>query len=477
MFLGALVLVAIFLVALMVNGQYLLSLGLVLFAGVLTAIMLKPSKTGLNSYERRARSVMGRARRMTRKDVLQQGPAGRTPDGKCRLPGLAAAMELSEWTDPLGHSFAMLSLPKTHHHTVVFECQAAGTAGLDQGVLDSMVAHWSDWLGTLGETGAVVGAAAVIESAPGTRQQVELDVLSDLDPGAPQAARDAVRQTVDMMAGAPTIRTWLTVTFTGKPPVEDTKPRTYTVAEMAAEISARMPALLGGLAGSGAGEGVRPCTGQELVDVLRVSFDPSAADDVAEAQVLAGGTGLSFDDAGPVAARAFEDTYTHDGAYSRSWYLFKPPRRVVVENVLEPLLAPHPAVARKRVAILFRPATPAESASQVDRDVRNADWSGSTRKRLTAAAKKEKALAQRAEEEENQGAVLVRFGIVVTATAHSLDDLGPASHAITASLAAPKRLYLRVARDAQDVAFTASLPIGLVLPEHMLIPPIVREAM
>lgn len=476
-FLGMLAVLAVLLVVLVMGQQWFPALGVVLVAGVLTGIMLKPSSTGLNTYERQARKQAGRLRRISHKNVLLQGPVGRTPDGKCRLPGLAAQMELTEWADPLGRTFAMLTMPSTKHHTIVLKCQAAGTAGLDQGVLDQMVSHWSEWLGSLGETGSIVAASAVIESAPGTRQQVEQDVLSDLDPSAPQGAVAAVRDTVASLAGAPTISTWLTVTFTGEPKVQDVKPRTYTTKEMAEEISARLPALLGGLAGSGAGDAVEPCTGQELVDAVRTAFDPSAADDIAEAQVKDGGTGLTWNDAGPVSHHAGEDTYKHEGAFSRTWYLFKPPRRVVVENILEPLLAPHGAVARKRVAILYRPSSPAESAAQVDRDVRNANWAMSMRKRITPGAAKEKALAEQAEREEDQGATLVRMGIVVTATAHTRDELDVASAAVMSQLSAPKRLYLRIARDAQDVAFTAALPIGLVLPAHMVVPQQIREAM
>lgn len=477
LFLGTLALGALVGVALTVAHQWLALAVLVAVMVTGTAIMLKPSSNGQNTYERQAHKQMGRFRHLSRKDVLLQGPAGRTPDGKCRLPGLAAQMELTEWADPLGRTFAMLSVPSTKHHTIVLKCQAAGIPGLDQGVLDSMVAHWSEWLGSLGETGTIVAASAVIESAPGTHQQVEQDVLSDLDPDAPPAALDAVRQTVAMMAGAPTINTWITLTFTGEPKIQDVKPRTYSVSEMAEEISSRLPALLAGLAATGAGEGVQACAGQELVDAVRVAFDPSVASDVAEAQLHHGGTGLTWDVAGPVAHTAGEDVYAHDGAVSRTWYLFKPPRRAVVENILEPLLAPHAAVSRKRVAILYRPSTPAASAAQVDRDVRNATWSMSTRKRKTPAAQKEKRLAEQAEREEDQGATLVRMGIVVTATATTREELDIASSAVLSQLSAPRRLYLRVARGSQDVAFTASLPIGLVLPAHMLVPESLQEVM
>lgn len=147
------------------------------------------------------------------------------------------------------------------------------------------------------------------------------------------------------------------------------------------------------------------------------------------------------------------------------------------DSTLSGLLAPHRDLTRKRVAILYRPQTPEQSATAVDRDVKNTTWSASEGKRVTARKGGEAAAALKTEQEEAAGASLVRFGIIVTATVLDPALLPLARKTVMSSLAAPARLRLRSAKGSQDVAFAASLPIGLVLPDHMSIPTSIREAM
>lgn len=456
-------------------------IALVIFAVVVAAIgpLMAPSRTDLNFYQRRVRARAGKRSRKHANSMLRQGPAGHVPGGQTQLPGLSAASQITEWQDALGTRFGLISVPKTKHHTVVLDCNAAGFSGLDQPVIDVMIDHWAAWIGSLGESGDIVAASVIVETAPDTGHRVRREVLSDLDPSSPLSCRQAVQETVDIAAGAPSIQTWLTITFTGKPWVADAKSKALSTEQMAGEISSRLPGLLGSLKATGAGEGARAMTAQEVVDCVRVSFDPSAADDVAEAQLdpSGAGTGLSWQEVGPTSANALADRYEHDGSTSRVWYLFAPPRSKFYEDVLEPLLAPHHAIPRKRIAILYRPHSPEESAAIVDRDVRNTSWEASTKNRETAAGRRKKQVAANIENEEADGATLIRFGVIAVATVQDGDQLALASKTMMSSLAAPKRLKFRVARDCQDVAFSASLPIGLVLPEHMNVPTILRETM
>lgn len=52
---------------------------------------------------------------------------------------------------------------------------------------------------------------------------------------------------------------------------------------------------------SGAGQQPTPLTGQDLVDAVRIAYDPTVATDVEEARA-AGGTGLTWQQAGPTFA-------------------------------------------------------------------------------------------------------------------------------------------------------------------------------
>jgi hypothetical protein len=78
--------------------------------------------------------------------------------------------------------------------------------------------------------------------------------------------------------------------------------------------------------------------------------------------------------------------------------------------------------------------------------------------------------------EEARGAGVTRFTILVTATVHSAEALSLAAAAVD-TLSAPARLRLRRMYGAQASAFAAALPVGVVLPHHLQVPAMMREAL
>jgi hypothetical protein len=79
-------------------------------------------------------------------------------------------------------------------------------------------------------------------------------------------------------------------------------------------------------------------------------------------------------------------------------------------------------------------------------------------------------------QEEAQGAGLVNFGMVVTATVTDKERLADAVAAVEQT-SGTARVLLRRAYGAQDTAFAASLPLGLVLPKHSLLPSEIKDAL
>ena len=152
-----------------------------------------------------------------------------------------------------------------------------------------------------------------------------------------------------------------------------------------------------------------------------------------------------------------------------------PPRGVVQSNILARLLAPHRDIARKRVTLLYRPIDPARAAQMVENDINTATFNASSRNRATARDTRETCAAQATAAEEADGAGLLNFGMVVTATVTELDRLDDAKAALT-NLSAGARILLRPAYGSQDSAFAASLPLGLVLPAHLKVPAALRAA-
>ena len=82
--------------------------------------------------------------------------------------------------------------------------------------------------------------------------------------------------------------------------------------------------------------------------------------------------------------------------------------------------------------------------------------------------------AERTRAEEAAGAGLVNFGIMVTATVLDPADEADARAAVD-NLAGTARVRLRPVYGAQDSAFAAALPLGLVLSRHLKVPAELRD--
>jgi len=188
-----------------------------------------------------------------------------------------------------------------------------------------------------------------------------------------------------------------------------------------------------------------------------------------------GDAGISWGDAGPVAAEESWDSYRHDEATSRSWFMVEAPRGHVFATSLHRLLAPHPDTTRKRVTMLYRPYRQAAAVRMVDRDHKDALFNATGRRVGRARDAISINAAEQTAAEEARGAGLVRFGIVVTATVTDPDDLATAATAIE-HLGGASRLVLRPAFGQQATGFLAGLPLGVVLAAHVRVPEAIRDA-
>ncbi len=432
-----------------------------------------PTKDGYGRYQVLWRGRQARAAKRAGKAELRQGIVGATPDGSCRLPGLAAATELTSETDMHGRAFGLLHWPHADLFSVVLSTSPNGFAGQDKRVRDSQVAHWAAWLSQMNTIEELVGAAVVVETVPDSGQRLDraMERGRSSDENVPEFAQVVEKQIRESYkVGSPTLTCRLTITLTAR--VEETdgdgaKTWVRSRQEMAEQIGDLLPAWTGSLAATGAGTAVRPCTAQEITDLTRVAFDPSVADDVEEAQLAAAagegvGTELMWSEAGPIYHEVQPDIYVHESAVSRTWQMKHPPRGAFYAETLQRMLEPHKDIARKRVAILFRPESPETSAAAADADVRKATFKATQGKREKAIASAELDAARQVAAQEAQGSPLVRVGIVVTVSAFSQDALRKASRAVKSGLAAQARIGLRIPRGSQDMAFLTGLPLGVV---------------
>jgi hypothetical protein len=463
----------ILVVLMLTRNLYIPALVLVvvaIFAFALVSIR-RPSD-GRNFYERRA-LLMAHRRSVKRGDNLYiAGPAGRTPDGKTRLPGLMAPSELSSHLDSFGNPFGLIRLPSARHYTVVLETYPDGDSLVDQQRINSQIDHWGAFLADTGVSEGIVGVSVTVETSPDSGLRLERTTQNNKHPGGSafsHAVVDDIPST--FQSGSPAITTRLAITFSGKG--VDKKASDRGLSMMADEIGNRLPVLMGNLFDTGAGTSVRACTAQDITDFTRTAYDPTVAAQIEQARAE-GGTGLDWTMAGPTFHAKEVDRYFHDRAVSKTWQMFEGPRGQFGPKVLKPLLAPTPDVLRKRVTLLYRPIPAGEAAAVVESDINNASFAGSTKRRPSARQQQRLAYAKKAAQEEEQGAGLVRFGIIITATCARSSDF-PRLDKIIPSLSSRARLRIRLALGNQDVAFQAGLPLGVVLAEHTYIPDQVRD--
>jgi hypothetical protein len=404
--------------------------------------------------------------------LYRSGPLGLIARGTHRLPGLVAPTRLVEAEDSYGRPFAMIVMPTTAHYTVVMECGADGAALVDQDQIDTWVAYWGQWLASLSFEPGLVSASVTIETAPDLGARLEREVTGQMAQGAPELAQQVLNEVVrSYPAGSAQVSSRVAVTYSAAP-----RPgaKRRSVEEMARELGTRLPGLTQGLGMTGAGAG-RPMTAEQLAEAIRVAYDPSAQSDIDAAHTAGVSSGITWDNAGPGFHEEARGHYLHEDYASITWAMSDAPRGEVLSSVLTPLLAPHRDIARKRVTLLYRPHDPAEAARIVERDRKDARF------RITspnAAARDAVAVtaADQSAREEAKGAGLVRFAMLVTATVTDAAEL-PAAAAAVDVLAPPARIRLRRIYGAQASAFAAALPIGIVLPAHLMVPQSVRNAM
>lgn len=449
-----------------------------LVAGLIVLLILGLTLTPLLFRDRHGRTLLQRliARMAWRRGrsagqhIYRSGPLGTTAHGSFRLPGLAAASTVYEAEDSYGRPFGLIEVPSTGHYTAVFECGADGASLVDPDQVDTWVAYWGSWLASLAHEPSLVAASVSIETAPDPGTRLAREVEGQLKPGAPALAQEVLREVVNTYpAGSAMVNARVSVTYSAAP-----RPgaRRRDHAEMAREVGTRLPGLSSHLGMTGAGE-ARPMTAQQLAEMVRVAYDPTVQVLIEQAQT-SGGSGLTWQDAGPTAAQESWGHYVHDSAASVTWGMSEAPRGEVLSSVLTGLLAPHRDIARKRVTLLYRPHDPATAANLVERDRRDARFKmGGTKPAARDAVAV--AAAEQSAREEAKGAGLTRFAMLVTATVNSTEEL-PAAAAAVDVLAPPARVQLRRMYGSQAAGFAAALPIGIVLPDHLRVPQVIRDA-
>lgn len=458
---------------LMTFGLWLEALVFVFVLGLVLLLSMQKNKHGRTTVERIVRRLGWANTRFSGSHVYRSGPLSRVPGGTSKLPGVSAKSTLSEHVDGYGRSFAMIHVPQKNYYTVVMRSEPDAGGMVDQEQVNRWVDRYSLWLGQLTDEPGLVQASVTVETAPDSGYRLARKVEEQIDPDAPEFAQQIMREAVDTLPSGSTVtKAYTALTYRA---ALRTGGKSRMREDVAADIASRLPSITLGLSSTGAGF-VEPMTAQEMCETIRVAYDPheSVLFDQAHAQGMA--PKLDWGEVGPQAHEAGWDWYRHNGAWSKTWTMSVPPRSTIQSRILQDLISPNAELMRKRVTMLYRPIDPATAAALVEKDVNTATFNASAKDRVSSRQTREVRAARATEDEEAEGAGLLNFGMVVTATMDEGENKGMVD-ALIDNLAVSARIRIEPAYGSQDSSFAAGLPLGLVIPDMLSLPSSVRSAL
>jgi hypothetical protein len=374
-------------------------------------------RDGRSGWSRMAARIAWAQARSTRRQLYRSGITGVVPGGRHRLPGVAAQTALFEAHDAYGQPFGIVHVPSTGHYSAVLRCEADGATLVDRVQIESWVASWGMWLASLAHEPGLAAAAVTVETAPDPGTRLQAEVAATLQETAPLISRQALAEIVaSYPTGSAMVSTRIQLTYRA-----GSSRGVRDVEAMAAELGSRIPVLRSSLATTGAGA-ASFMTAAEIAEVVRTAYDPATGQllDLARLEGRADEPAITWADAGPVAANEAWDYYQHDSGVSVSWTMSEAPRGTVLSSVLDRLVAPSADIPRKRVTLLYRPHDPATAAQLVESDVRTARFAATSRRDGSARDDLGLRAARQSAAEEAAGAGLLRFSMLVTATAYDL---------------------------------------------------------
>lgn len=387
----------------------------------------------------------------------RSGPAGRVPTGRFTLPGILASTTLHEFEDAYRRKAAVVHHPSVGHGAVVIRTQPDGASLVDLEVVDRKVAEYGEFQSRMCEEPGLAAFSVTIETAPATESALQDSMSRRVQPDAPAPSRRLIGEVVeDAPLGAAELTGWVALTYG-----LSAGHRRRGLEDRLRELVERVPVITEQLEKTGAGI-ARPASAQQLCEMVRVAYDPTIQGPLDDARASGELPTLNWSDIGPHYADAKAGYYKHDSGYSITWAMSDAPRAHVTHTVLRRLLAPHPAIDRKRVTLIYRPLDPGEAARQAEQDLKAA--AGYARAEGTAAGALQLKAAEQIASEQARGASMVDFALLVTVTVTDPERLADARDAINS---ARGRIVLREMRDAQQAGFAASLPLGVILSGHL----------
>lgn len=361
--------------------------------------------------ERVTETIQG-ARRITRGDAkYSTGVFSNLPaDSLTALPGALANVKEVHGTDGRGTPYTLLHYPNQKLLVAVFACAPDGNALQTQSTIDQDVSWYSWWVAQQSKDSSIAGAVVIADSALRSSEPLIQRIDGDLDPEAPEIARNAAMEAARRMPARYAESTdWAVVAYS-------IDSLATSIEEAQAEVAAKMPYQVDALRDAGGGA-VIPATTDMLAKAARVAYDPHRATEYASDELRGIQNRMTVSQAGP---EYFHDdgrrVILHDGVASMSALVMVPPQTEITEDTLNTLFAPADKLLRKRVAVIYRPLPPERTPQLVEQMRKDRRMAASARADATALDENSMTTAKRVAAQVTKGASLTRFGILVTVT-------------------------------------------------------------
>lgn len=421
------------------------------------AILAVRDRQHRNIADRTVESMAYKRSQRQGSHLYRSGMLAPVESGCTRLPGIMSQVSLIEADDAFGKRFTLVHHEHTGEYALLLSCQPQGASMADAEVEDRYVASWARFFEMLATEQGVNQMSVTVDTSPDSGVRFRRNMTRHMVADAPELAARCMQQVMAAYSqGGASTDTIVTLTYRYR----DAHGKFVDADEAARRIGAMVPQLIAMIRDAGGGT-ARCLLMDEIVRMIACEYDPrlqEVLENTDDEDVY-----VDWQDAGPTAAEARWDYYRHDSAISRTWQMCDPPSSMITSSSLAALLSPMADVDRKRVTMIYHVVSPDKSAWMAEQNRQKAVNQISQEKRATMASAEAKARADRHAIETNQGAVIVYFGLLVTASVLAGDNeqarLEAASRSIE-NAAGVAKINLRPCYGAQDTGFAASTPLG-----------------
>ncbi|MCR8945180.1 PrgI family protein [Streptomyces sp. OUCMDZ-4982] len=368
------------------------------------------------------------------------------------LPGVAASSTLIKAHDPTtGRDVGVVHDRSTGRMTVTTLLAPGGSLMAPTSKVRGNLRTWANVLDSMSTEPHILGASVTIQVTPGAGEALSDDIKARRDPNAPAFAQSVVNELARTAPHATaSVSPWMSVTV--DPTATATAP--MDLGERVAETLRVVDSL--DLSGTGT-DIIRRATDVDLRRLVRDAYGLDAFD-ASDEEIRE----LSWGECGPEAADDTWTEYAHDSGISISWTLRKMPNRPISYSSLLPLISP--GRFQRRVTLAYRVLDPREGERVVEREIDNASNRATATAQLKGRAKSSQkadyAKASKAAQQVADGAQVVNWTLMITATARSAADLRDARDEVKLAIAKTRSILMRPAYGAQSAVFAAGLPLG-----------------